>query len=201
MTLSENEISTRIAQIRPAVGSIHGWLNDDGVENLYRYALKAPVPNIVEVGSWRGKSTVCLASAIKDRGEGRVYAVDTWKGSEEHQGMLQHFKEGQLYNEFIENMRGLNLLDYIEPIPMDSMEASRRWPISRSIGMIYIDAAHDYLSVRRDFEFWSPFVASGGYMIFDDVPSWPGPTLLAEQLPGWYKKVVIRGNHAIFQKQ
>ncbi|MGN2275083.1 class I SAM-dependent methyltransferase [Priestia megaterium] len=200
MNISEDQILIRINEIKQLIKPVEGWLRDQGVENLYRYALKAPVSNIVELGSWKGRSTSCLAYAIKDRNEGHVYAVDTWKGSSEHKKILQGYVEDQLYNEFIENMTKLNLLDYIKPIKMDSVEASRKWPLSLQIGLLYIDASHDYLSVKRDFEFWSPFVTTGGYIIFDDVPSWPGPTKLVNELSKWYKRIDIKGNHAIFKK-
>lgn len=200
MNISEHQILKRINEIKQLIQPVDGWLDGKGVENLYRYTLKAPVSNVVELGSWKGRSTSCLAFAIQDRNEGRVYAVDTWRGSSEHQNILKSYVEDQLYNEFIKNMKQLNLLDYIEPIKMDSIEASRKWPLALKIGLLYIDASHDYLSVKRDFEFWSPFVTTGGYIIFDDVPSWSGPTQLINEIPKWYKQIDIRGNHAIFEK-
>jgi predicted O-methyltransferase YrrM len=200
MNISEDQILIRINEIKRLIKPVQGWLSGQGVENLYRYALKAPVSNVVELGSWKGRSTSCLAYAIKDRNEGRVYAVDTWKGSSEHKKILQSYAEDQLYNEFIKNMTKLNLLDYIEPIKMDSVKASRKWPLSRKIGLLYIDASHNYFSVKQDFELWSPFVTTGGYIIFDDVPSWPGPTKLVNELPKGYKQIDIKGNHAIYKK-
>ncbi|RAV23369.1 class I SAM-dependent methyltransferase [Paenibacillus contaminans] len=201
MNLTEDQIVFRLNEIKQLITPIDGWLSDEGVENLYRYTLLAPVSNVVEIGSWKGRSTSCLASAIKDRNGGRVYAVDKWKITPELQSYLKgYYAEDQLYDEFIDNMTKLNFIDYIEPIRQDSIEASRRWPLTRKIGLLYIDAAHDYLSVKQDFEFWSPFVASGGFIIFDDVPSWPGPTTLIGELPKWYKQIDIRGSHAIFQK-
>ena len=200
MNIPEDEILIRINEIKSLIEPVEGWLGDQGVENLYRYTLKAPVSNVVELGSWKGRSTSCLAFAIKDRNEGRVYAVDTWKGSSEHQQALQSYADDQLYNEFIKNITNLNLLDYIEPVKMDSIEASRKWPLNLKIGLLYIDASHEYLSVKQDFEFWSPLVATGGYIIFDDVPSWDGPTKLVNELPKWYKQIDEKGNHAIFEK-
>ncbi|AST93894.1 MULTISPECIES: class I SAM-dependent methyltransferase [Sutcliffiella] len=190
----------RIDEVKSAVSTVEGWLKKEGIKNLYTYALEAPTSTIVEIGSWKGKSTSCLAFAVKDRGEGRVYAIDTWKGSSEHQKVLKHYEEDQLYQEFLENMSKLNLLDVIQPIKMDSVEASRIWPIQKKIGLLYIDGSHEYELVKRDFEFWSPFVAEGGYIIFDDVPSWSGPTQLVNELPDWYKFIDIRGNHGIYQK-
>ncbi|MDQ0246209.1 putative O-methyltransferase YrrM [Bacillus fengqiuensis] len=194
-----SQISQRLNEVKEIVAPIEGWLNGEGIENLYTYALKAPTSTIVEIGSWKGKSTSCLALAVKDRGEGKVYAIDTWKGSSEHQEVLKNYAEDQLYREFLENMSRLNLLDVIEPIRMDSIESSRVWPLKQKIGLLYIDGSHEYELVKKDFEFWSPFVAEEGYIIFDDVPSWPGPTRLVGELPKWYKQIDTRGNHSIYQ--
>ena len=200
MDNSEAQIMNRINEIKSQLTTIEGWLSDEGIENLYKYSLKIPVPIIVEIGSWKGKSTSCLAYAVKERKKGLVYAIDTWEGSLEHQETLKNYTINQLYNEFIENMTSLDLLDYIYPIKMDSIEASRNWPISRQIGLLYIDGSHDYLSVKNDFEFWSPLITTGGYIIFDDVPSWPGPTKLVNELPKFYRQLELRGNQVIFQK-
>lgn len=200
MNVSEDHIVMRIKEIVQNIAQVEGWLSNEGVDNLYRHAIKAPSSNIVEIGSWKGRSTACLAYAIQDLNEGCVYAVDTWKGSAEHQMMLQGYSEDQLYNEFIDNMTKLNLLQYIKPIKMESVAASFHWPKSLEIGLLYIDASHDYWSVKQDFDHWSPFVASGGYIILDDVPSWEGPTLFSHDISGHYNLLAIRGNHAIFQK-
>jgi predicted O-methyltransferase YrrM len=68
---------------------------------------RAPTPIIVEFGSWKGRSTIWLASGVKDRGEGRVYAVDTWEGSpgeEAHRDLLKGFGPDQLYEEFLQHL-------------------------------------------------------------------------------------------------
>lgn len=202
MKISEDQISQRIDEIIRLIEPIEGWLWEQGVGNLYSYALQAPISTIVELGAWKGRSTSCLAYAVKDRNEGRVYAIDTWGGSAEHRSILQGYQANQLYGEFIANMTKLKLLPHIEPIRMDSVEASRQWPLSRKIGLLYIDASHDYVSVKQDFEHWSPHVVSGGYIIFDDVPGWEGPTRLVNEISKWwYKLLDNKGNQAIFQKR
>lgn len=82
----ESNLKKRIEDIKLQVESIQGWLQDKEGVSLYKFArFNTPKPNIVELGSWKGKSTVWLASAIKDRGEGIVYAIDHWKGSTNEQ--------------------------------------------------------------------------------------------------------------------
>ena len=63
---------------------------------LYALALNfAPGNFIVELGSWKGLSTVWLANAIKDKNDGKslVYAVDTWEGSSEHKAILNEYEK------------------------------------------------------------------------------------------------------------
>lgn len=64
---------------------------------------------------------------------------------------------------------------FIEPLREDTVHVSREWPLDRKIGLLHIDASHEYADARNDFEFWSPFVMKGGFIVFDDVPLWPEP--------------------------
>jgi predicted O-methyltransferase YrrM len=191
----------RMEEVKNAVRPIPGWLLDEGAENLYQLALTTPVPLVVELGSWQGKSAVCLAMAMRDRGEGIVYAVDTWQGSNNDisRQILKSYKPDQLWNEFNANIRRSGVANLIKPIRKMTADAARQWD-GRQIGLLYIDAGHDYEEVKQDFELWSPYVASGGFIVFDDVPSWEGPTRFIEQLPPTYQMLAIRANHAIFLK-
>jgi len=47
---------------------------------------------VVEVGSWMGRSTTAMADNME--GLGVILAVDTWRGSEEHEPYLS----GKLYD-------------------------------------------------------------------------------------------------------
>ena len=55
--------------------AIDGWMDEKELNWLYTTALE--MASVVEVGSWRGRSTSALLSGCK----GPVFAVDTWKGS------------------------------------------------------------------------------------------------------------------------
>ncbi len=54
------------------------------------------------------------------------------------------------------------------------------WP-SNNIGLLFIDALHDYESVRKDFELWFPRMCAGGFVAFHDVDQ-PGPNRLVGEL-------------------
>jgi predicted O-methyltransferase YrrM len=155
----------RLEEIKKTTENIQGWCNDQGAFLLYALALNfAPGNVIVELGSWKGLSTVWLANAVKDKNDGKslVYAVDTWDGSLEHKDMLKEYEKDQLYKEFLNNILSAGVSDFIIPLRGDTISITRQWPIEREIGLLHIDASHEYDSVRKDFEFWSPLVMRGG---------------------------------------
>ena len=188
--MNQEDLIARLSEIGPQIELIQGWLHQNAGTMLYQFAcLHAPTPTVVELGSWKGRSTAWLGCAIRQRGEGRVHAIDTWQGTAtetEHADLLKGYGPDQLYEEFLANMQSLGIGDVVEPWRMTTIEAARCWDRGASIGLLHIDASHEYAAVRADFEHWAPFVAPGGYIVFDDVPSWPGPTQLITELPRWY---------------
>ncbi len=196
-------VDQRIEEIQALTAPIQGWLNPEAGAAMYNFVRNhAEGGVVVEIGSWKGLSTVWLGCGVKDRGHGRVYCVDTWQGSDEpeHTRLLQGYGENQLYDEFMANMENVGLSDFIVPIKMTSLEAAGKWEEGPSIGFLHIDAGHEYKYVREDFEIWSPFVKPGGFVVFDDVPNWPGPTQVVWELPRWYRWVGIAPNKWIVQK-
>lgn len=190
--MDRQDLLARLNEIRPQVEPIQGWLDPNAGAVLYQFAaLNAPNGNIVELGSWKGRSTAWLAFGVKDRGSGRVVAVDTWAGTRTetetlHARLLEGYGPDQLYEEFLGNLRRLGLEGQVEAWRMTTLEAARRWDRGASIGVLHVDASHEYADVRADFEHWSPFVAPGGFVVFDDVPAFPGPSRLVTELPRWY---------------
>ncbi|HWI51129.1 MAG TPA: class I SAM-dependent methyltransferase [Symbiobacteriaceae bacterium] len=190
MRTTDNELRRRIAEVAACADSIQGWLRRAEGACLYETArFRAPSPVVVELGAWKGRSTAWLAFGVKDRGEGHVYAVDHWQGSDEepHRRLLQSYGDDQLFREFQSNLDRLGLTDHVTPIKLNTMAASRSWPVERPIGLLFIDASHEYGDVKRDFEYWSPLVSPGGFILFHDVRTWPGPTRLVGELPAWYR--------------
>lgn len=154
---------------------IQGWFY---YPEFYRHAVdQLPTTSIVvEVGAWRGKSTCCLASMVKDSGKDvKLYAVDTWEGSDEieHKRIIEALPT-TLYDDFVGNLKMCGALDSVVPLKMTSVEASKKFS-DRSIDFVMIDGSHDYDSVRADIEHWLPKIKPGGVIAGDDYsPSWPG---------------------------
>ena len=187
----KHAVLARLKDIGPAIQSIQGWLDPNAGGVLYQIArLQSPTAVVVELGSWKGRSTGWLATGIKDRGVGRVFAVDTWRGTETeelHKRMLAGYAPDELFREFRANMQQLGVADIVEPMQMTTLEAAAAWPHGACIGVLHIDASHEYEDVKADFEAWERYVSPGGFIVFDDVPSWPGPTRFVQELPPSYE--------------
>jgi citronellol/citronellal dehydrogenase len=187
----QETVLARLREIGPPIQQIQGWLDGNAGGVLYQVArFQSPTAVVVELGSWKGRSTAWLAQGLRDRGVGKVFAVDTWRGTEtetQHQVLLSGYGPDQLYEEFLDNLRRLGLIDIVAPLRATTLEAAARWPHGRTIGLLHIDASHEYEDVKADFEAWHGFVVPGGFIVFDDVPSWAGPTRFVKELPVEYE--------------
>lgn len=140
--------------------------------NIYAMAVNGAHANakFVEVGSWKGRSSCFMAVEILNSGKNiEFYCVDTWKGSEEHQEM-DIIHSDNLYQEFIKNIEPVS--NIIKPIRMDSLDASKTFE-DETLDFVFIDAAHDYESVKKDIIHWYPKVKKNGILAGHDyAPSW-----------------------------
>lgn len=204
VAIDKDAVAARLAEIGPVINGIDGWMDPGDGSVLYQLArFVAPQPSVVELGSWKGRSTAWLANGLRDRGAGRLVAVDTWAGTSnepDHARRLAGYGPDQLFEEFRANLRGLGLEALVEPWRMTTLEAARRWDRGASIGLLHIDADHAYDAARADFEHWSPSVMRGGLVVFDDVPTWPGPTRLVTELPRWMRFYASTANQMVFIK-
>lgn len=202
---TRDDTETTITKIKAITDSVQGWLDDADGAHLYHLVRDhAPSGVVVELGSWKGKSTIWLASAVRDRrGQGQVYAVDTWEGTGNeavHTRMLASYAPHQLRDEFTSHIQKARLSDFVTPVQKTTGQAACDWQEGISVGLLYIDADHDYIACRNDFEKWSPLVMPGGYIVFDDVPHWPGPTRVVAELPPSYEFVAKSENQWVVKK-
>jgi SAM-dependent methyltransferase len=134
---------------------------------------------IVEVGSWMGRSTRAIAD---NQPEGAIlYAVDTWRGTPSktatdaectlYNRELAGKPEAWLYQQFIQNLKDVNVIAF----PLPSIYAAHYFYRSgEPFDMIFLDAAHDYDSVKADLMAWRPMLAAGGLLCGHDYHDYKG---------------------------
>jgi len=154
---------------------IKGWVHAADGYLLYRLARDADGTGaIVEIGSWMGLSTAWLAAGSKAAGREPVHAVDVFDGGAMLQDQAVVKDEGTTYHHFVEHLEAEGLFDHVRPVVAESAAAARAWA-GGAIRLLFIDGDHRYESVKQDFELWSPHVAIGGYVVFDDATEhYPG---------------------------
>lgn len=161
-----------------ATENVGGWLTKTEGFFLYNVAKKIKSGNvIVEVGSWKGKSTICLGSGAKGKNQIKIFSIDPHIGSSEHQKMFGHV---DTFEEFTQNISKAGIAEYVEPIRNTSENAAKNF--NQKIEFVFIDGAHDYNSVKLDFNLWFPKVMSGGFLAFHDSWHFIG-TKLATAIP------------------
>lgn len=164
--------------------AIDGWLTDVEGFLLYMYARNCTLGEVVEIGSFKGKSTCWLASALKESDKSfKVHAVDWHKGSPEF-AIGQQYQgaglwTGDSFPEFKANLEKFNLWDNVTPILKKSKDAVIEW--SKPIGLLFIDGDHTYESARFDFMNWTKFIPVGGTVIMHDATTWEGPKAVVNE--------------------
>jgi len=130
-------------------GEIPGWTTDAELEWLTEAAKR--VDTIVEIGSWKGRST----RALLEGNPKTVWAVDHFKGSpSEMRTYHREAKDEDIYEIFMKNV---GHYENLEVLKMDSVEASKQFE-DKSVDMVFIDGEHTYDAVVRDIEAWLPKV-------------------------------------------
>ena len=171
-------------EIKSLVDGIDGWLSDTEGELLYELARNCTGRGvIVEIGSWKGKSTVWLGKGVRAGGAGKIFAVDPHLGFVEADDQIG---KGSTFEEFQQNIRHAGIADLITPIVKTSEEAARDFNLP--VELIFIDGLHEYEFARQDFELWFPKVIDGGIMAFHDTNGRSGSTRVVDEM-------VYRSNH------
>lgn len=164
--------------------SIDGWLTPEDATGLYLLAKTVPRDaTVVEIGSWKGKSTFCLARGLAE--EGRLIAIDPFDASGE-EGSSETYEENRgekpLEVQFEENLVSKGVSGKVDQWKGYSQDFIDDVP---EIDILFIDGDHSIEGCRFDYENYAPHVQPGGWIAFHDYrPSPPelGPTWVIENL-------------------
>lgn len=169
------------------VSTIPGMCAEEKMHAVIEVMRRAPAGDIVEIGSWWGRSAALFAWLAGHYDLGKVLCVDPWLVEALPQGdALLDSTSLQLDTEEALRMFEINLaplaggrLNYIRA---PSVEGAARYKASAMaetqafgatryegrIAVLHIDGNHAYPQVLADEAAWTPLVAPGGWIIFDD---------------------------------
>jgi hypothetical protein len=149
---------------------IPGMIDDD--DGIFLYLLASVLNlrgDIIEIGSWQGKSTSFLARSCKDFSNGIVHSIDPFTGNpgkaKKYKIMLDDLSD--LQENFIKNMKSHGLENYIK---LYNMTSEKAFPQMKNVRarLIFIDGNHDYEYVKFDIKSFSKFLLKHGIIVLDD---------------------------------
>lgn len=179
----------QLRELAESLRNVAGWLTNKEAHFLYTKAKECSGRGvIVEIGSFKGKSTICLAKGSKTGKGEPVYAIDPHTGSEEHR---EEF--GNTFNtwsEFQTNLKNTGVEKIVIPLRSTSQEVVKEW--RKPVEFLFIDASHDYEDVKADFLSWFPLLIPGGTIALHDTTAsikevrkgftgWPGPRRVTKE--------------------
>lgn len=158
------------------VTDVPGWLSEPQARRLWDAARAlTPPARIVEIGSFRGRSTIILALAAADGVE--VVAIDPHAGSD--RGPQEIAPDARLgeddHRAFTANLARAGVGERVRHLRRPSREALGE--LTGAVDLLFVDGAHRYAPARDDIARWGERVAPGGTMLVHDAYSAIGVTL------------------------
>jgi len=142
---------------------VHGFLSVDEAKLLHKLATEVPAGGtIIEVGSYQGRSTICLGAGAKQVGA-LVYAIDPFEGSMENHAAL------------LMNLVLNDVADTVKVVALHSTAVLDCW--YGTVDLVWIDGSHDYNDVWLDLMGWEKHVSPIGRLALHDTNGhYPGVT-------------------------
>ena len=129
---------------------------------LLRDLAKAVHNDIVEIGSYRGRSTIALCCGAIESGR-LVHSVDPHRPATGFYGGRFGPEDREFY---FRNLLASGMAQRAALINLTSAQAGRSW--QEPVGLLFLDGDHTYDAIRRDIDIWGPHVVESGIVAFDD---------------------------------
>ena len=152
-----------------AIDGVDGWLTTGQARCLFDAAgAVAPGGRIVEIGSFRGRSTIMLALGAPEGVE--VVAIDPHAGNDRGPQEISGFEAEAAddHEVFVANLEKAGVLDRVTVVRKFSHEAHA--DVAGEVDLLWVDGAHRYGPAHDDLRQWGDRVRPGGRMMVHD--SW-----------------------------
>ncbi|MFJ2988283.1 class I SAM-dependent methyltransferase [Collimonas sp. NPDC087041] len=189
----EAATTIELAALHRHADVIPGMCDHEKLRALCEIARHSRSGDIVEIGSWWGKSAFILARLARLYQIGKLLCVDPWS----NQHMVQNDERGMvdIVSAQVDADEALvvfemNLLPYnanhVNYLRLPSVDAATRYrsdtnvntpafgstDYSGRIAILHIDGNHSYHAASADIASWSGLVLAGGWIVVDDYV-WP----------------------------
>lgn len=155
---------------------VKGFLDDAEARHLYDMAFVASASGpCLEVGSYCGKSGVCLGAACREN-NAVLFSIDHHRGSEEQQPGEQYF-DPALYDHragrmdtlpfFLATIEKADLGDTVVPIVCASATTAKSW--ATPLSLVFIDGGHSLETATTDYRCWAQHIIPGGLLLIHDI--------------------------------
>ena len=150
-----------------AAEPIPGFLGESEARLLGTIAACVPRGGaIVEIGSFKGKSTVMLGKVASHYSLGPVVAIDPHNFYNAELEAHRTSPGASSYDEFLENLGAAGVKVLVEVHRAYSTGIAPGW--NRPISFLWIDGDHSYSGAKADFDGFARHLVPGGVVAFHD---------------------------------
>jgi hypothetical protein len=163
-----------VGRIEKDLAAVEGWLSHRETRFLTLLAASPTAQgDVLEIGSFRGRSTIALAHATSLANEAfpafrsRVIAVDPLLDDDPL--MQTPLAPGSAEERFERNLQQAGVRDQVEFHRGYSYELARSF--DRPLRLLWIDGDHSYPSSKQDYDLFAHYLVPGGMLAMHDVLS------------------------------
>jgi hypothetical protein len=204
--------------------TIPGMCDHEKLKGLIEIANSAPTGDIIEIGSWWGKSAFILLQLSRLNNIGNILCIDPWLNEHLVQGekavdlASAQFNADEAFEVFKMNLMPYTFgnFNYIRDTSLNGFNIYTKHTDIRTpefgetryeggVSILHIDGNHSYEAVKSDLLTWKGVVKKDGWIVLDDYV-WPfgdGPKKMGDEFLKSYKKNIsysfLRGS-ALFIK-
>jgi MMP 1-O-methyltransferase len=167
------DLATILDEAWAETEKVHGHLEENEARFLGMLAACVPARGaIVEIGSFKGKSTVMLARVAAHYDLGPVTAIDP------HNSPIllnqQADPGASSYQDFLHSIQAAGVTQHVESHVAYSTKVATAW--NQPIRILWIDGDHSYEGARTDLDGFLPHLVPFGVLAFHDaLNAFPGP--------------------------
>jgi predicted O-methyltransferase YrrM len=162
-------------------------LDLDEAAYLWRLARGLEPTTLVEIGRFRGGSTILLAAAIDPTSRLVSYDLHVKHGGRDEGAERDRVLQGALEQ--------LGLAGRVELVVGDSRTAPQP---EEPCGLVFVDGDHSYEGVRGDYERWRPKIPPGGHLVLHDARA-PRDLTSCDPAVAQLVAEIVRDDGALFE--